>query len=288
VSERLQKVLAAAGITSRREAEQWIKAGRVAVNGKPATLGQKVAERDVISVDGRRLRLERAAPTDLVLLYHRAPGESLKPRTGSEAEETSTYDRLPAVRGRRWLPLSPLAPLDGGLEIFTTDGTLRAAASRHFPEIPVRFSIRLIGDLTEDRFESLKEVARTGEPAFEIDEIALGGGEARNHWVEVRVRRGHGKDLRRLFTDQGFEVTRILRTSFGPVTMDRALSRGRHRELEGRERDALYTAVGLPAPSAVRRELKERAERKAPSPGRRNAGPTRRGSRGPRGTDRSR
>jgi 23S rRNA pseudouridine2605 synthase len=278
VAERLQKVLAAAGLASRRDAEAWIRAGRVTVNGQPAVLGQRVADGDRIAVDGRRVRLERAAPADLVLIYHRPPGEALKAATAGERDATArtSYDRLPALRGRRWLPLAPLAPTDGGLEVFTTDGELRAAASRHAGRLGSAYAVRVGGEPTEALVASLPAAALAAEPPFEIVRVAGLGGEGRNRWFEFELGRGHGRDLRNLLAAAGLEVSRILRTRLGPVTMDRAISRGRHRELEPAERDALYAAVELATAGERARRLRA---------GSRSAGPSRprRPGRGGRG-----
>ena len=279
MSERLQKVLAGAGITSRREAEDWIRAGRVTVNDRPATIGQRVVEDDKIAIDGRRLRLERAAPGDLVLIYHRPPGEALKALGGEAASAAnSSYERLPDVRGRRWLPLSPLAPTDGGLELFTTDGTLRAAASRAAAaQLPLSWAVRVNGEPTAELIASLSERAAGATPAFEIFASRSAGGEGRNRWFEFDTRGARGRDLRELLLAAGLEVSRILRTRVGPVTMDRALSRGRHRELTAEERALLYQAVGLAAPGARRLSAGSRsaAPKRPRSPGRAGRGRSR-------------
>jgi 23S rRNA pseudouridine2605 synthase len=280
MAERLQKVLAAAGVASRREAEQWIRAGRVTVNERPVVLGQRVEETDRIAIDGRRVRRERAAPADLVLIYHRSPGESL--RSGAPGAESdpaaSTYERLPSVRGRRWLPLSPLAPTDGGLEVFTTDGELRAAAGRVAQVLASAYAVRIAGEPSEQLVAGLRAAAAAGEPPFTIDAVAVAGGEGRNRWLEFEVRGARGRDLRALLLAQGFEVSRILRTRFGPVSMDRAISRGRHRELTPVERDALYSALGLTTTGK-----RSRPRVKA---GSRRAGPSRRKRPGPAGKGR--
>jgi len=282
VAERLQKVLAAAGVGSRREVESWIRAGRVTVNERPATLGQRVGAEERIAVDGRRVRLERAAPPQLVLIYHRPPGETLRTAgAGADGVAASTYERLPGVRGRRWLPLSPLAPSDGGLELFTTDGTLRAAASRAAAAtLPSSYAVRVNGEPSEELMAGLAAAAAAAEPPFAIEAVRTAGGEGRNRWFEFDTRGARGRDLRELLLAAGLEVSRILRIRFGPVTMDRSISRGRHRELAPQERAALYAAVGLPAPGA-------RARPRA-SAGSRSAGPSRPRSRGRAGTGRSR
>ncbi len=280
MAERLQKVLASAGIASRREAEAWISAGRVTVNGKAALLGQRVEPDDQIAIDGRRLRLERAAPEDLVLIYHRSPGEPLKSETAAEGEVgTTTYERLPKLRGRRWLPLSPLAPTDGGLEVFTTDGTLRAQASKLARELVSGYVVRVGGEASEELLEELKGRATQADPPFEILNVAAAGGEGRNRWLEFEVRHAHGRDLRNLLLAAGFEVSRVLRTRFGPVTMDRGVMRGRSRELTQEECDAVYKAMGLPNPFERAKQL--RADSRA-------AAPSRPARRGPRGTSRLR
>jgi 23S rRNA pseudouridine2605 synthase len=281
VAERLQKVLAAAGVASRRDAEAWIRAGRVTVNGAPAVIGQRVEDGDRIAVDGRRLRLEKAAPADLVLVYHRAPGEPLKRSTAAadEAGAATSYERLPAVRGRRWLALAPLAPTDGGLEVFTTDGELRAAASRHAAALVSVYAVRVGGEPTAALLAELPGRAAAAEPPFELVRVTPLGGEGRNRWLELEVRRGHGRELRALLAAAGLEVSRVMRTRFGPVTMGREVSRGRHHELAGRERDALYEAVELPTPSERARRI--RAET-------RSAAPRSRARPGPRGRGRAR
>ena len=278
MAERLQKVLAGAGLASRRDAEAWIRAGRVTVNGKPATLGQRVEEHDAIAIDGRKLRLERAAPEDLVLIYHRPPGEALQ-SAGRAADEltATTYERLPKVRGRRWLPLAPLGPTDGGLEVFTTDGALRAAASRAAHELTSSYAVRVNGEPTAELIEGLQALAAAAQRPFEIVSVATLGGEGRNRWFEFTVRDGRGRDLRTLLMNAGLEVSRIMRTRFGPVTMDRAISRGRHRELDPKERAALYAALTLARPRA--RKLTADI---------RSAGPSRPRHRAPAGRGRSR
>jgi 23S rRNA pseudouridine2605 synthase len=281
MAERLQKVLAAAGLASRRDAEAWIRAGRVTVNGKAAVIGQRVEASDQIAVDGRRIRLERAAPDNLVLIYHRTPGEALKAETAAEGEGagTTTYDRLPKLRGRRWLPLAPLAPTDGGLEVFTTDGGLRAAASKATDRLGSAYAERVSGEPTAELVETFPARALIAEPPFEISKVHGAGGEGRNRWFEFELKTGHGRDLRNLLSAAGLEVSRILRTRYGPVTMDRAISRGRHRELEPEERDALYAAVGLATPAERARRLRA---------GSRSAGRSRPRRPGPGGRDRSR
>ncbi len=265
--ERLQKVLAGAGVASRRESESWIRAGRVTVNGRVAELGTRVDADDKIAIDGRKLRLERSVPEDLVLIYHRPTGQPLKAQTAAPGETANAaYERLPPIRGRRWLPLSPLAPTDGGLEIFTTDGKLREAAGRHHAEIRSVYSVRIAGEPSEEWVAALPAMAAAqSERPFEILGASLAGGEGRNRWIELDVKRAHGRDLRNLVLAAGFEVSRVLRIKFGPVILERGVARGRSLELKGEARDAIYRALGLPAPGDLARDA-VRAQRTASRP----------------------
>ena len=135
-------------------------AGRVLVNGQPATKGQAVEARDRISVDGRLVRLRAAEEVShRAMLYHRAADEPLRPDVDRTA--TSSIERLPKVRGRRWLAVSPLSPADGGLELFLTDGALAAALNRRAPEFTMEYSLRLRGGFDEARvfFSSMSQSA---------------------------------------------------------------------------------------------------------------------------------
>jgi 23S rRNA pseudouridine2605 synthase len=263
LSERLQKVLAAAGVCSRREAETWISAKRVLVNGKVAKLGERVSAEAEIKVDGRRLRLERQAPEDLLVIYHRDPGEPLKRTADLPLTDTAVMERLPTVRNRRWLALAPLSPSDGGLEVFSTDGQLRAAVSRHAAQLVSGYALRLSGDWQHISAEQLKQTISDVAP-FELIRWAQSESEGRNRWVECEVKGAHGRELRQLLTQQGFEVSRILRLSLGPLSLERGLSRRRSLEIKGKERAALYAAVGLMAPQAPSaRELDAGSTRQA-------------------------
>jgi 23S rRNA pseudouridine2605 synthase len=260
VTERLQKLLSEAGIASRRQVEAWIRAGRVTVNGQPAVIGQRASATDRILVDGQKLRLAAAAQPR-VLAYHRPPGEPLKAESG--ASPVASYDRLPKVPGSRWLPLSPLAPIDGGLELFTTDGVLRAAAGKLAHQVPLSYTIRVRGDTASERLSALIATGARGDPPLAIDDIRVAGGEGRNVWIELAVRGARGRDLRALLAASGYEVSRVMRTRYGNVTLDPALSRGEHRDLDEAESAALYAELG-----AIRRPSSSPVRRRAASGGR--------------------
>jgi len=242
--ERIQKTLAARGVGSRRQIEAWITAGRITVNGKLATPGQAVGERDDIRLDGRRLRLAGGADREHEgLAYHRPAQEDI--RAGATGTMPSSIERLPKSAGRRWIPISPLAARDGGLELFITDGELAAALTRRGIGIPSEFSVRVRGAFEESEIgASLVAASKSSSVKGEITAVTPAGGEGTNRWLQVHVTGLRPRDLRELFEHCGLEVNRILRTRLGPIAMDRALARGRSRPLTVDELKALRDAAG--------------------------------------------
>ncbi len=242
--ERIQKTLAACGVGSRRQIETWIRAGRITVNGKLATPGQAVAERDDIRLDGRRLRLTRSAEREHEgLAYHRPAQEDI--RAGATGTMPSSIERLPKSAGRRWIPISPLAARDGGLELFITDGELAAALTRRGIGIPSEFSVRARGAFDESEIGArLVAASKSASVKGEITAVTPAGGEGTNRWLQVHVTGLRPRDLRELFERCGLEANRILRTRLGPIAMDRALARGRSRPLTEDELKALKDAAG--------------------------------------------
>lgn len=234
--ERLQKVLAHAGLASRRQAEDWIRAGRVTVNGRPATLGQRVGGRDEVRIDGRVLRRPRAAATlgtsATVYLCHRSPGDELR---------AGLIERLPRRAGRRFVAVSPMPRVDGGLEIVTTDGALAARLQRRVRESPVEFSVRIRGELDAQRADAI----RAGEldDGRKLTVLELEGSaveeEGSNRWYHVATTGASGKDVRQLFERQGLLVSRVIRTALCGIELTRDLGRGHFRLLQPEEAQVL-------------------------------------------------
>jgi len=253
--ERIQKVLSAQGIGSRREVEAWIEAGRIAVNGAAAVPGQAIGPRDDVRLDGRRLRLRwdvELVPQGLV--YHRPAREGM--RAAVEGSDRSTFERLPRPGSGRWVPVSPMGLGEGGLELFVNDGALAASLMAGADRFSSEFSVRVRGEFDESRIEELIEAAaRDPESPGRIEELEFAGGEAANRWARVVTTGLRPRDLKRIFERCGIEANRILRTRFGPISMDRALARGVSRKITSGELAALADAAGvkLPRPAGSRR-----------------------------------
>lgn len=241
VGERIQKVLAQAGLASRREAEAWIAAGRVTVNGRPATLGERVSGRDDLRVDGRIVRrsrdASRLAATATVYLCHRSPGESLR-------EEL--IPRLPRRTGLRFLAVSPMPQLDGGLELVTADGALAERLQRKVRDWPVECRVRIRGALEPQSLAAVERGELDDGRVLAVMEVEGSEDEAEgsNRWYRIVVRGASGKDVRRLFERQGALVSRVQRTALGPLALTRDLNRGQFRTLTDEEAAALEPAAG--------------------------------------------
>jgi 23S rRNA pseudouridine2605 synthase len=243
VAERLQKYLAQRGLASRRGVEEWIRAQRLTVNGRIAELGQKVTSADDIRLDGRPIRT-RAATAAQLFLFNRSPGDPLREST---AEREALIERLPKSAGRRFIAVSPMPGVDGGLELVTSDGALAAKLQRAIHRLPSEFTVRVRGLLGPDQLAGVKggkldRPARMHIESVSTSEAAL---EGANRWYALVARGASGKDIRQLFERQGALVSRVLRVAIGTTKLDKSLARGQFRQLEDGEIEALLTA---PAP----------------------------------------
>jgi 23S rRNA pseudouridine2605 synthase len=239
--DRLQKVLAQAGLASRREAEQWIQNGRVTINGRLAVLGDRVAGRDELRVDGRIVRRSKdpsRLPTNRsTYMVHRAAGQSLT---------TELVPRLPRQSGSRFIAVSPMPQGDGGLEIVTTDGALAERWQRAIREWPVDFLVRVKGALKEAGRQAVESGALDDGRAVQVLAVENPSepAEGLNRWYFLRTIGATGRDVRQLFERQGLLVSRIQRSQLGPLALTKDLSRGRFRALTDEEAEALLAAPG--------------------------------------------
>jgi len=265
--ERIQKVLARAGVASRRQVEEWIRAGRLAINGVPATLGAQLHTRDKVTLDGRAVRLREPQSATRVVIYHRAPGRELSP--SEPAVSGQLLDRLPKRAGRRWVPVSPLPPNDGGLELLTSDGDLAQALMRRLATLRIVFSVRVRGAINDEQLAHLRSGIVDDQTTLEVESIEAAGGEGVNRWYTFTTRGGRARDLHRLLQTAGVELSRLMRIALGPVRMERDLARERHRALTPAETAQLYEIAGVqqstPAPgrSGPKKRPGKRRQRQA-------------------------
>ncbi|HEV2321077.1 MAG TPA: 23S rRNA pseudouridine(2605) synthase RluB [Gammaproteobacteria bacterium] len=245
--ERLQKVLAAAGLGSRREIEGWISAGRVSINGKPAKLGDRVGPEDRVNVDGKPVKgLERGGDTRRrVILYHKPEGE-LTTRKDPEGRPT-VFEALPRLRGSRWVSVGRLDTNTSGLLIFTNDGALANKLMHPSSEIEREYAVRVLGQVSEEQLKLLQRGVKLEDGMAAFDDIREAGGEGANHWYHVTLKEGRNREVRRLWEAVGLTVSRLIRVRFGNLSLPRNLPRGTWRDATEEEVGELLAAAKMPA-----------------------------------------
>ncbi len=254
-------MLAGAGLGSRREMEQWIAAGRVSVNGEPATVGTRVTAGDRVQVDGRPVRLHRGEALR-VLLYHKPTGEIVS-RDDPEGRP-EVFDKLPRLRGAKWIAVGRLDFNTSGLLVFTTSGDLanRLMHPRH--RIEREYAVRLLGQLSEEQMQTLRTGVQLEDGPAHLDSIEDAGGQGSNHWYNVVLSEGRNREVRRLFEALHLTVSRLMRVRFGPITLPSHLKRGQVRELDEPEIARLLAALELPPQVAAAKAPSGRTARSAP------------------------
>ena len=226
-AEKLHKILADAGIGSRRDMEELIIAGRVSVNGLPAHVGQRVGTEDVIRVNGKPLSRKRSAAsqTPQVLLYHKPTGELVT--RDDPGSRPKVFDRLPRLRGARWIAVGRLDLNSEGLLIFTTSGDLANKLMHPRYGWEREYAVRVLGRVDDGiRQQLLTGVTLEDGPAT-LQSIEDIGGEGANHWYRVVILEGRNREVRRLFDAVGLTVSRLVRIRFGPIALPPRLQRGR-------------------------------------------------------------
>jgi 23S rRNA pseudouridine2605 synthase len=241
-AERIQKLLSAAGIGSRREVERWIREGRLQINGEVPALGAKLAARDRITLDGRPVRLHAADKSGAarVLLFHRSPGEALDLKAASS--RAAEHLNLPRSAGR-WLAIQPMPPVDGGLEILTDDGSWAHRVSQGAHALTIDYVLRMRGPLNEALVEEFRAATDCEGDPMSILQCEAQFGEGFNHWLNVTVRATRSAQVRHWWGARGIIVSRLMRVRFGPVHLARDLPRGHSRAMLASERNALVNEI---------------------------------------------
>ena len=253
--EKLQKVLARAGMGSRREMERWIEAGRIAINGRIARLGDRVDGKDRITVDGRPLEPLPAEKTRCIL-YHKPTGEVCS-RKDPEGRRT-VFERLPKLKSGRWISIGRLDFNTSGLLLFTTDGELANALMHPSSNIEREYMVRVMGKVEMDMLHRMVEGVMLEDGMARFTDITDAGGEGINHWFYVVIMEGRNREVRRLWESQGLTVSRLKRVRYGEVFIPSKVKQGQWVELTNPEIKGLYRMAGLPQKEVQRTTQKER------------------------------
>lgn len=248
LEERLHKVLAQAGLGSRRALEARIADGKVIVNGEAAHVGMSVKAGDKIELDGRAFVASALTEPPRVLIYNKPEGE-VTTREDPEGRPT-IFDGLPVLKGSRWISIGRLDINTSGLLLLTTDGELANAMMHPSHEVEREYVCRVrppegeeeVSDKLVDRLR--RGVALEDGPA-KFDAIERMSGTDSHDWFRVTLTEGRNREVRRLWESQGCQVSRLKRIRYGQVSLPQPLLRGQSQELSDAQVAALQKSVGL-------------------------------------------
>jgi 23S rRNA pseudouridine2605 synthase len=242
--ERVQKILARAGFGSRRQIEEWIRGGRVKINGQLAQLGDCIEKGDVVHIDGERIRLsDNASPLLRVIAYHKPEGK-LCTRSDPEKRPTIFAD-LPRLKSGRWVIVGRLDINSSGLILLTTDGELANRLMHPSRGIEREYAVRVLGDVDDRMLDRLRHGVKLDDGAASFDSIRDAGGQGANHWYHVVLHEGRNREVRRLWESQDIKVSRLIRVRFGPISLGRGLRPGKWSELSDQDVTSLLRLTGL-------------------------------------------
>lgn len=241
--EKIQKVLARAGLGSRREMEKAIADGQVMVNGQLATLGDRVSGQDKLVFKGKLVHAKPQEKEARVLLYNKPEGEICS-RQDPEGRRT-VYDRLPKIQNGRWISVGRLDFNTSGLLLFTNDGELANKLMHPSSVIDREYLVRIQGDVNDDMLDRLRQGVMLEDGPAKFTDIVEGAGEGRNRWFYCVVMEGRNREVRRLWESQGVKVSRLKRVRFGNIFIPSHVRVGQWVELLPKEITDLCMTAGI-------------------------------------------
>ena len=246
MSDKLQKVLANAGLGSRREMETWIEQGRVSVNGKLATLGDRVENEDKVRVDGHIISRVEDKVMCRVLMYNKPEGE-LCSRKDPEGRPT-VFDRLPVIKNGRWIAVGRLDLNTSGLLLFTNDGELANRLMHPKHEVEREYAVRVFGDVQPEMLKRLTKGVKLEDGVAKFTTIRKlpSDEESLNSWYHVTLSEGRNREVRRMWESQGLQVSRLIRVRYGALELVKRLPQGGWIELTLTDINTLRASVQLP------------------------------------------
>ncbi len=243
-TEKLQKVLARAGMGSRRKIEEWIAAGIVSVNGRVVKLGVRVCGDEIIHIDGRVVSIQAQLAAKIkVLLYHKPEGEICS-QNDPEGRVT-VFARLPRLKQGRWIMVGRLDINTSGLLLFTNDGELANRLMHPSYAIEREYMVRVKGNADKVILQRLHKGVQFDDGMARFNNIKAVGGAGVNHWYQVILQEGRNREVRRLWESQNFTVSRLIRTRFANISLPRDLRRGQFVYMDREAIEILQQMVNL-------------------------------------------
>ena len=220
-SQKLQKVLAFSGLCSRREAEKWIIAGRILVDGQIAKIGMRVSGKEKILVDGKKFSIQRNSPLRIIA-YHKPLGEIC---TRQDPEERKTvFSSLPKISKSRWLLVGRLDFNTSGLLLFTNQGEVANVLAHPSSHLEREYQVRVQGEVKQKHINALLKGVRLEDGVSRLHSIhqsSKGG-----NFYSITLLSGKNREVRRLFESQGLGVSKLKRIRFGSLKLPASLPVG--------------------------------------------------------------
>ena len=290
MSEKLQKVLARAGMGSRRKMETVIAEGRVSLDGKVISLGERVTENQVIRVDGHIVKYRSEESVVCRILAYNKPEGEICTRSDEEGRKT-VFERLPRLSGARWISIGRLDINTSGLLLFTTDGEFANKMMHPSHEVEREYAVRIFGEVDDAMLNRLRMGVKLEDGEAKFLSVKESGGEGINRWYHVVLTEGRTREVRRLWESQGVQVSRLMRVRYGNIHLDRQLPQGGWTELNLKDVNYLRNLVDMPkeketkvrvddkkvknSQSRIRRAVKKHSQHRKAGERRRNTSRTR-------------
>lgn len=290
MSEKLQKVLARAGLGSRRKMEAVIAEGRVSIDGKVVSLGERVSEEQVIRLDGHIVKNKSPEKEICRILAYNKPEGEICTRSDEEGRKT-VFERLPRLNGARWISIGRLDINTSGLLLFTTDGEFANKMMHPSQQVEREYAVRIFGEVDDAVLNRLRTGVKLEDGEAKFLSIKESGGEGINRWFHVVLTEGRTREVRRLWESQGVQVSRLMRVRYGNIHLEKQLPQGGWIELNLKEVNYLRKMVDMPketetkvqvdiskvknAQSRIRRAVKKHNQHRKTGERRRTTGRTR-------------
>jgi 23S rRNA pseudouridine2605 synthase len=247
MSDKLQKLLAHAGLGSRREIETWISDGRISVNGKRAKLGDRADASDRILLDGKVMYLKAVDSEQIkALIYHKPEGE-ICTRKDPKGRPT-IFENLPGIPNGRWVSVGRLDLNTSGLLLLTNNGELANRLMHPSTGLEREYLVRIRGAATQETIVKLTKEGVDIDGTIARFERVLASDmaeEGTNHWYKVVIKEGRYREVRRMWDAVGHTVSRLKRIRYGTIKLTREIKRGKHAKIAPAQLEKLLNSVGI-------------------------------------------
>jgi len=256
LGERIQKVIAKAGLASRREAERWISEGRVLKNDEKVVLGDRVLAKDKLTVDGKPVDIRGLSDQDYRVIVYSKPEGVVCSNSDPEGRPT-VFDHLPKLKDQRWISVGRLDINTSGLLILTTDGELANRLMHPSYEIDREYAVRVNGEVDDAMLARLKAGVLLEDGIAKFTDVREFGGEGRNKWFHAVLMGGKNREVRRLWESQEVQVSRLKRVRYGCIFLPSRLKVGVWEELNNKGVNDLRALVSLPPITMKQKSIQE-------------------------------